>query len=219
MSEIVEISLRSVYVNSTAVLISTLIAVPLALVVDFSHFKFKNIVVVFFQTLTGIPPVLIGLLVYLLLSRNGPLGNMELLFTSDAMIFAQILIAIPIIFSVCYSHVSKVDERLRIVMKTLGASNIQVMIGVLRESSIGVTSAILTAFGRVVGEVGAVMIVGGNIAGKTRVLTTSIVLYTNMGKFERAIMCGIILLIIAFSINILLTVFSVLVENRRWSMR
>ncbi|HEY8541888.1 MAG TPA: ABC transporter permease, partial [Pseudothermotoga sp.] len=113
MNEIVEISLRSVYVNSTAVLISTLIAIPLALVVDFFHFRLKKIVVVFFQTLTGIPPVLIGLLVYLLLSRNGPLGNMELLFSSNAMIFAQILIAIPIIFSVCYSHFSKVDERLR----------------------------------------------------------------------------------------------------------
>ncbi len=207
MSEIVEISLRSVYVNSTAIFLSTMIAVPLALLIDFFSFKFKRVVVVFFQVMTGIPPVLVGLLVYLLLSRNGPLGDLELLFTSTAMIFAQVLIAIPIIFSVCYTHFSAVDEKLRLVMKTLGASNVQTMIGILRESSSGVINGILTAFGRVVGEVGAVMIVGGNIAGKTRVLTTSIVLYTNMGRFKEAIMAGVVLLMIAFFINILITTF------------
>ncbi|WP_028843291.1 ABC transporter permease [Pseudothermotoga elfii] len=201
MNEIAEISLRSIYVNSSAILISTVIAVPLALVVDFFSFKFKKTVVLTFQTLTGVPPVLIGLLVYLLLSRNGPMGNLDLLFTSAAMIFAQVLIAIPIIFSVCYSHFSKVDEKLRIIMKTLGANKFQQMMGILEESFAGVINAILTAFGRVVGEVGAVMIVGGNISGKTRILTTSIVLYTNMGRFESAIISGIVLLCIAFTIN------------------
>ncbi|HBJ82072.1 ABC transporter permease [Pseudothermotoga sp.] len=201
MNEIAEISLRSIYVNSSAILISTVIAVPLALVVDFFSFKFKKTVVLTFQTLTGVPPVLIGLLVYLLLSRNGPMGNLYLLFTSAAMIFAQVLIAIPIIFSVCYSHFSKVDEKLRIIMKTLGANKFQQMMGILEESFAGVINAILTAFGRVVGEVGAVMIVGGNISGKTRILTTSIVLYTNMGRFESAIISGIVLLCIAFTIN------------------
>ncbi|HBT25766.1 MAG TPA: ABC transporter permease [Pseudothermotoga sp.] len=201
MNEIAEISLRSIYVNSSAILISTVIAVPLALVVDFFSFKFKKTVVLTFQTLTGVPPVLIGLLVYLLLSRNGPMGNLDLLFTSAAMIFAQVLIAIPIIFSVCYSHFSKVDEKLRIIMKTLGANKFQQMMGILEESFAGVINAILTAFGRVVGEVGAVMIVGGNISGKTRMLTTSIVLYTNMGRFESAIISGIVLLCIAFTIN------------------
>lgn len=219
MSEIVEISLRSIYVNSIAIFISTLIAMPLALVVDFFSFKFKKVIVIFFQTLTGIPPVLVGLLVYLLLSRNGPLGDWGLLFTSTAMIFAQVLIAIPIVFSICYSHFSRVDEKLRIVIKTLGASDLQQMIGIFKESSVGVISAVLTAFGRIVGEVGAVMIVGGNIAGKTRVLTTSIVLYTNMGRFEEAIVAGIVLLIIAFSINILTTIFSDMLENKRWFMR
>lgn len=219
MNEIVEISLRSIYVNLMAIVISTLIAVPLALVVDFFSFKFKKVIVIFFQTLTGIPPVLLGLLAYLLLSRNGPLGDLELLFTSTAMIFVQILIAIPIIFSVCYSHFSKIDEKLRLITKTLGASNTQQMVDILRESFLGVMSAVLTAFGRIVGEVGAVMIVGGNIAGKTRVLTTSIVLYTNMGRFEEAIVAGIALLIIAFSINILITIFSGVLENKRWSMR
>lgn len=219
MNEIVEISLRSVYVNLMAIVISTLIAVPLALVVDFFSFKFKKVIVIFFQTLTGIPPVLVGLLVYLLLSRNGPLGGLELLFTSTAMIFVQILIAIPIIFCVCYSHFSKIDEKLRLTTKTLGASNTQQMVDILRESFLGVMNAVLTAFGRIVGEVGAVMIVGGNIAGKTRVLTTSIVLYTNMGRFEEAIVAGIVLLIIAFSINILITIFSGVLENKRWSMR
>ncbi|MEJ5229134.1 MAG: ABC transporter permease [Pseudothermotoga sp.] len=216
MSEIIEISLRSIYVSSTATFIAVLIALPLALLVDFFSFKFKKFVVMLFQTLMGIPPVLVGLLVYLLLSRNGPLGDLELLFTCSAMIFAQILIAIPIIFSVCYSHFSTVDERLRLVMKTLGANNLQTMAGILRESSFGVVNAVLTAFGRVIGEVGAVMIVGGNIAGRTRVLTTSIVLYTNMGKFDEAIFSGVVLLVIAFAVNIFITTISTALESKRW---
>lgn len=215
MSEIVEISLRSIYVNCAAIFVSAIIAVPLALIVDFFSFKFKKVIVVLFQTFTGIPPVLVGLLVYLLLSRNGPLGDFELLFTSAAMIFAQILIAIPIVFSVCYSYFSKTDEKLRLVIKTLGASDKQQMITILGESFLGVTNAILTAFGRIVGEVGAVMIVGGNIAGKTRILTTSIVLYTSMGKFKEAIVAGMVLLMIAFGINLLITTISNVLETKK----
>lgn len=219
MSEIFEISIRSIYVNCTAILISTFVAVPLALIVDFFGFRSKRFVILLFQTLTGIPPVLVGLLVYLLFSRKGPLGNLGLLFTSTAMILAQILIAIPIIFSICYSHFSKIDEKLRVIMKTLGATGFQQMMGVFRESSVGVVNAILTAFGRIVGEVGAVMIVGGNIAGRTRILTTSIVLYTNMGRFEDAIMAGAVLLMIAFSVNVLITVFSGSMEKKKWYTR
>ncbi|MGJ8453858.1 ABC transporter permease [Pseudothermotoga sp. U03pept] len=216
MSEIFEISVRSIYVSTMATFTAVLVAVPLALLVDFFSFRLKKLIILVFQTLTGIPPVLVGLLVYLLLSRSGPLGELELLFTRGAMIFTQFLIAVPIVFSVSYSHLSAVDERIRLIMKTLGASSVQTMMGILRESSFGVMSSILTAFGRVIGEVGAVMIVGGNIAGRTRVLTTSIVLYTSMGRFEEAIFCGVILLIIAFTVNLVTTTISTLLRSKRW---
>lgn len=208
MSELVEVSLRSVYVNCFATFIAALIGVPVALILDVSKFRFKNILILVFQTLVGIPPVLVGLLLWLLLSRSGPLGGLNLLFTTTAMILAQIVIALPIIVTISHSHFARVDEKIRLLLLTLGANKFQFMAAVLRESLSGVFSAILTAFGRVAGEVGAVMIVGGNILGRTRVLTTSIVLYTNTGQFEKAIFAGLILLSIAFTVNFMANLLS-----------
>lgn len=208
MSELVEVSLRSIYVNCFATFVAALIGVPLALVLDVSKFRFKNILILVFQTLVGIPPVLVGLLLWFLLSRSGPLGGLNLLFTTTAMIIAQIVIALPIIVTISHSHFARVDERIRLLLLTLGANKFQFMAAMLKESLSGVFSAILTAFGRVAGEVGAVMIVGGNILGRTRVLTTSIVLYTNTGQFEKAIFAGVILLSIAFSVNFVANLLS-----------
>ncbi|KAF2957795.1 ABC transporter permease [Thermotoga sp. Ku-13t] len=208
MSELVEVSLRSIYVNCFATFIAALIGVPLALVLDVSKSRFKNILILVFQTLVGIPPVLVGLLLWLLLSRSGPLGGLNLLFTTTAMIIAQIVIALPIIITISHSHLARVDERIRLLLLTLGANKFQFMAAMLRESLSGVFSAILIAFGRVAGEVGAVMIVGGNILGRTRVLTTSIVLYTNTGQFEKAIFAGLILLSIAFTVNFMANLLS-----------
>ncbi|WP_407635683.1 ABC transporter permease [Pseudothermotoga thermarum] len=208
LNEIVEISLRSIYVNTFATALASFIAIPFALVVDFWKSKFKNVVVLIFQSLMGIPPVLVGLLVFLLFSRSGPFGGLDILFSSTAMIIAQVLIAFPIVFSVCYSHFSRTDEKLKLIVKTLGASNLQAAATIVRESLPGVISAVLTAFGRVAGEVGAVMIVGGNIAGRTRVLTTAIVLYTNLGKFKEAIFAGLCLLAIAIGVNLIATFIS-----------
>ncbi|WP_448530890.1 ABC transporter permease [Pseudothermotoga sp.] len=201
MSELVEISLRSIYVNCVATFIASLIGVPLALFLDVSRSRFKGAVLLIFQTLVGIPPVLVGLILWLLLSRSGPLGGLNLLFTTTAMIVAQVLIALPIIITMSHSHFARVDDRIKFLVLTLGANRLQLMGTILGESLSGVLSAILTAFGRVAGEVGAVMIVGGNILGRTRVLTTSIVLYTNTGQFEKAILAGVILLFIAFTVN------------------
>ncbi|MGB9789320.1 MAG: ABC transporter permease [Thermotoga caldifontis] len=208
MSELVEVSLRSIYVNCFATFIAALIGVPVALILDVSKFRFKNILILVFQTLVGIPPVLVGLLLWLLLSRSGPLGGLNLLFTTTAMILAQIVIALPIIVTISHSHFARVDEKIRLLLLTLGANKFQFMAAVLRESLSGVFSAILTAFGRVAGEVGAVMIVGGNILGRTRVLTTSIVLYTNTGQFEKSIFAGLILLSIAFTVNFMANLLS-----------
>jgi len=195
------ILLRSIYVNGSAVLVSSAIAVPLALLVDVSRLRFKGVILTLFQTLTGIPPVVVGLIVYLFLSRDGPLADLDLLFTKTAMVIAQVMIAFPIAFTVSHSHFAKVDDRIRLIARTLGAGEVQVALKVLRESVGGVVTAIMTAFGRVAGEVGAVMMVGGNIQGRTRIMTTSILLYTEMGEFERAVALGIILLTIAFLIN------------------
>ncbi|HBT40358.1 MAG: Binding-protein-dependent transport systems inner membrane component [Thermotoga sp. 50_1627] len=208
MSELVEISLRSIYVNCLATLIASLIGVPLALLLNVARPRFRDGLVLIFQTLVGIPPVLVGLVLWLLLSRSGPLGGLNLLYTTTVMIVAQILIALPIIVTMCHSHFARVDEKIKLLVRTLGADKLQFMGAMMRESLSGVLSAILTAFGRVAGEVGAVMIVGGNILGKTRVLTTSIVLYTNTGQFEKAILAGIILLFIAFTVNLTATLFS-----------
>jgi len=203
-----EILFRSFFVNGMATFLSASLAIPFALFLDAISGKFKNISVTVLQTLMGIPPVVVGLIVYLFLSRKGPLSNLELLFTKKAMILAQMFIAFPIIFTVSHSHFSKVDKRIRLVARTLGANDIQVTLKVFRESIHGVITSIMTAFGRVVGEVGAVMLVGGNIQGRTRIMTTSIVLYTNMGEFERAVALGIILLAVAFIINFLADYFS-----------
>lgn len=203
-----EILFRSIYVNGLATLLSALFAIPFALLVDATDGRLKNITVTTLQTFVGIPPVVVGLIVYLFLSRNGPLSDLDMLFTKTAMIIAQLVISFPIIFTVSYSHFSRVDSRIRLVARTLGANDVQVTLKVFRESIHGVITAIMTAFGRVVGEVGAVMIVGGNIQGRTRIMTTSIVLYTNMGEFERAVALGIILLVVAFIINFLANYFS-----------
>ncbi len=208
LNEIFEISLRSIYVNTFATAVASLLAIPFALVVDFWKSSLKNFVVLIFQSLTGVPPVLVGLFLFLLFSRSGPLGDLDVLFTLTAMILAQVLIAFPVVFTICYNHFARTDEKLKLVIKTLGANDFQTMVTIVKESLPGVISAVLTAFGRVAGEVGAVMIVGGNIAGKTRVLTTAIVLYTNLGKFEEAIFAGFCLLSIAVGVNLIATYIS-----------
>jgi len=199
---------RSLLVNGTATLVAALCAIPLALLVDSIRFKGKDAASTMMQTLTGVPPVAVGLMVYLFLSRNGPLADLDLLFTKTAMIIAQVLIAFPIIFTISHSHFAKVDERIRLLARTLGATDIQVALKVFWEAINGSITAVMTAFGRVVGEVGAVMLVGGNIQGRTRIMTTTIVLDTSKGEFERAVALGIILIVVGFLVNFLTVYFS-----------
>lgn len=199
---------RSLLVNGMATLVAALCAIPLALLVDAIRFRGKNAAITVMQTLTGVPPVAVGLMVYLFLSRNGPLADLDLLFTKTAMIIAQVLIAFPIIFTISHSHFAKVDERIRLLARTLGATDLQVALKVFWEAINGSITAVMTAFGRVVGEVGAVMLVGGNIQGRTRIMTTAIVLDTSKGEFERAVALGIILIVVAFLVNFLTVYFS-----------
>jgi tungstate transport system permease protein len=152
----------------------------------------------------GLPPVVVGLFVYLLLSRSGPLGFMALLYTPIAMIVAQSILAFPIVTSLSHSAIVSVDPIIKQASMTLGATPFQVSLTIIREARYGILSAIIAAFGRVMAEVGAILIVGGNIAGFTRVMTTTIALETDKGNFELALALGIILLTISLVINALL---------------
>jgi tungstate transport system permease protein len=149
----------------------------------------------------GLPPVVVGLFVYLLLSRSGPLGWLGWLFTPSAMIAAQVIIALPLVMGLTMTALEGLDPALRLQLRSLGATSRQVMWTLLAEARGGVLAAVVAAFGGIVSEVGAVMLVGGNIDGQTRVLTTSIVLETRKGDFELALALGLVLLALAFASN------------------
>jgi tungstate transport system permease protein len=162
----------------------------------------------------GLPPVVVGLVVYLFLSRSGPLGDLGWLFTTRAMIVAQTVIALPLVMGVTMSSVLAVDPTLRMQLRALGAAGWQATLALLGEARQGVILGLVAGFGSIISEVGAVMLVGGNITGKTRVLTTAIVLYTREGEFALALALGIILLALSFASNLIL----VLAQGRPWNI-
>jgi tungstate transport system permease protein len=199
--ELLGIILLSLKVSGTALAVSTLIGLPLSALLGFKKFPLKGLSVSILNTFMGLPPVVVGLFVYLLLSRSGPLGFMALLYTPAAMVIAQTILALPIVTSLSHSAIIAVDPIIKQASMTLGATPFQVSLTILREARYGIMSAIIAAFGRVMAEVGAILIVGGNIAGFTRVMTTTIALETDKGNFELALALGIILLSISLGIN------------------
>ncbi len=194
----------SLKVSGLALLIATIAGIPTGAALGLAKFSGRGLVVSTMNTFMGLPPVVVGLFVYLVLSRKGPLGFMGLLYTPSAMVIAQTILAIPIIISLTRSAIVSVDPLIRQASVTLGASPRQVTITIVREARYGILSAVIAAFGRVMAEVGAILIVGGNIAGYTRVMTTTIALETDKGNFELALALGIILLMISFLINAVL---------------
>jgi len=152
----------------------------------------------------GFPPVVVGLVVYLLLSRSGPLGSLDWLFTPNAMILAQAILAFPLVAGLTSAAVRSIPRNLVLQIRSLGASQIQERGTLILEAKRGVYAAVLAAFGRIISEVGAVMLVGGNIAGRTRVLSTSVLLATRQGNFETALLLGVVLLGLALIGNALL---------------
>jgi tungstate transport system permease protein len=203
-AELFGIIILSIKVSGTALLISTIIGLPLGALLGLRKFRLQESVITILNTFMGLPPVVVGLFVYLLLSRSGPLGFLSLLYTPGAMIAAQSILAFPIVAALCHAAIAGVDPVVRQAARTLGASSLQVSLTVVREARYGIMSAIIAAFGRVMAEVGAILIVGGNIAGYTRVMTTTIALETDKGNFELALALGIILLAISLMINIAL---------------
>lgn len=203
--EVYEIMFLSLRVSGIAVLIGALLGVPSGATVGLKEFFGKRFLVSIVNTLMGLPPVVVGLLVYLLLSTSGPLGAFQLLYTPEAMIIAQLIMVVPIVMGVTISSVSSIGKAIREKALSLGATNWQLTLKVLRESRLGILTALIVSFGAAISEVGAVMIVGGNIRWATRVLTTAIVFETELGEFGLAIALGVILLLLAFVINWALT--------------
>jgi len=203
--EVYEIMFLSLRVSGVAVLIGALLGVPSGATVGLKEFLGKRFLVSIVNTFMGLPPVVVGLLVYLLLSTSGPLGVFQLLYTPEAMIIAQLIMVIPIVMGVTISSVSSVSKGIREKALSLGATNWQMTLKVLKEARLGILTALIVSFGAAISEVGAVMIVGGNIRWATRVLTTAIVFETELGEFGLAIALGSILLLLAFMINWVLT--------------
>jgi tungstate transport system permease protein len=197
--EIIWLSLR---VSGTALLISTLVGVPIGAGLGLSRLRARGLITALLYTGMGLPPVVVGLFVYLMLSRSGPFGTLGWLFSPSAMIVAEVIIAFPLVAGLTMTAVQGVDPALRVQVRSLGATRLQEMWAVLLEARVGVVAAIVAAFGGVISEVGAVMLVGGNIDGKTRVLTTAIVLNTRTGDFDLALALGVILLALAFIANV-----------------
>ncbi len=198
------IILLSLEVSIAALAVSILIGVPAGAFLGLKRFSGRGFAVSTLNTLMGLPPVVVGLFVYLLLSRRGPLGFLGLLYSPSAMVIAQTVLAIPIVAGLSHSAVLGVDPVIRLTARTLGATPRQETIAVIFDARYGIYSAIIAAFGRVMAEVGAILIVGGNIAGYTRVMTTTIALETDKGNFELAMALGVILLLISFAVNAVL---------------
>lgn len=200
-NDIFEVVMMSLMVSLSSTFISAILGLTLGIIVSLNDFKFKKHIMRVANTLMSLPPVLIGLLVYLLLSRKGPLGGFQLLFSPTAMIIAQSFLVFPIIFGLTVSSVAEIATEVEKTCISLGAGKIDTFYTILKECKLQLLSVITAGFGRAISEVGAVMMVGGNIKDQTRVMTTYIALETGKGNFNEAIIIGIILLLISFTVN------------------
>ena len=205
--EIINIVLLSLRVSLTAIILASFLGIPLGFLMAVKDYWGKRFSIALVNTLLALPTVVIGLIVYSLIPRRGPLGVFSLLYSPSAMIIGQFILAIPIIIALTHSAVQGVDKRIRNTALTLGATETQSAWTVIKEARYAVLAAVITGFGRVIAEVGAAMMLGGNIKGSTRIMTTAIALETAKGEFGFAIALGIILLLIALVANILLHYF------------
>lgn len=200
------IALRTLAISGGATALSILIGVPLGYVLARRRFPGATLLLGFINTGMGMPPVVVGLLVWLLLVRSGPLGRFELVYTPQAMMLAQFLLATPIVVGFTTASFQSLPERVFDLLRMLGAGPMHSLWLLAREARLGLLAAVMAAFGAIVSEVGASMIVGGNLERSTRVLTTAIVTETSRGQIERALALGLVLLVLALAVNLLLTV-------------
>jgi tungstate transport system permease protein len=202
--ELLRIILLSLQVSGLALAIATALGLPLGALLALKRLPLRGLFLSLLNTGMGLPPVVVGLFLYLILSRSGPMGFMELLYTPAAMVIAQAILSFPIVISLSHAAIVGVDPVIRLAAQTLGATPLQEAVAVVREARYGIGAAVIAAFGRVSAEVGAVLMVGGNIAHYTRVMTTAIALETDKGNFDLGIALGIILLALSMLVNMAL---------------
>jgi tungstate transport system permease protein len=204
--EVVEISLRSLYVSAAAILIAALFCVPAGGMIHFHEFRGKKVLINVIQTFYSIPTVVVGLFVFLFISRAGPLGGLELLFTPGAIIIGQVILILPILTGMIISALNGVDKSIKDTALSMGASGSQAIWTIIGEARFAVVGALILGFGRAISEVGAAMMLGGNIRGYTRVLTTAISLETQRGDLVLSLALGIILISIAMVVSVIVNV-------------
>jgi len=203
--EVLGITWLSLKISGTATLISLFIGVSIGTSVALTNFYGKRLVTSLINTGMGLPPVVVGLFVTIMIWRNGPLGFLEILYTPHAMIIAQAIIATPIVMGISLAAIQNLPPNLRLQILSLGASRLQMVWVLIKEARLPLLAAVMAGFGGVISEVGASIMVGGNIKGYSRVLTTATVMETGKGNFDIAIALGIILLLLAFLVNLILT--------------
>jgi len=214
--DLVEISLRSLRVTLTALLIASVIALPFAAFLTVRRFRFRRPTIAVLNALMGLPPVVVGLVVYVFLSRSGPFGVFGLLFTPTAMIIAQVIIIVPLIASIAHQSLRELWGDYHDLLISLNTTQFQRIQALLWDGRRALLTAALAGFGRAIGEVGAIMIVGGNIDHATRVLTTAITLETGKGDFALALALGFVLIGLAVTVNLLIHRLSHTESEGRW---
>jgi len=208
---ILAIVLRTLVVSGTATALAVLVGVPVGYGIARKRFRGRTVLLGLINTGMGMPPVVVGLVVWVLLVRSGPFGDLDLIYTRVAMILAQFLIATPIVVGLTTASLQALSPRLADLLAVLGAGRMRTMFILAREAKLGLIATIMAAFGAIVSEVGASMIVGGNLERSTRVLTTAIVTETSRGEIERALTLGLILLGLSFIVNLAFTI----IQQRR----
>lgn len=203
--EIFSIAWLTIKLAFFSMIFCTIVGLPMGMLLGLSRFKGRKAVLTFINIGMGLPPVVAGLWLTMFLWRSGPLGGLELLYTPTAIVMAQILVALPIVIGLTSSAFQQINEKMLLQIKALGATKWQMLMILLKETRIGIISAIMAAFGRVIAEVGAAMMVGGNILGETRILTTTIVMEVSKGNFDVALALSVIIMTITLIITAVLT--------------
>jgi len=202
--EIVTITFISLNISTIAIICASVTGVPVGFIIGINKFRGRSIVITILNTLMAFPTVVVGLLVYSMVSHKGPLGPLGLLFTPTAMIIGQFILATPIIMALTISATQGIDPKVKSTAMVLGANSFQSGIAIVLEARFAIIAAVIAGFGRIIGEVGASMMLGGNIRGYTRNITTAIALETSKGEFSLGLALGFILLAVALIINFLL---------------
>ena len=215
-ADLIEITWLSLRVSVTATLVAALIALPLGAWLAVSRFRARRVVIAMLNALMGLPPVVVGLMVYVIFSRSGPLGVLGLLFTPTVMVIAQVIIVAPIIASIAHQTIRDLWADYHDLLISLNASRAQRMLALLWDGRRALITAMLAGFGRAIGEVGAIMVVGGNIDHATRALTTAIALETGKGDFGMALALGVVLIALAVAVNLGVHLMSRTERSSRW---